>query len=430
MPTPDARTAVLDDLEWRRMIADHTDLDALRASMANGPLSYYGGFDPTAPSLHFGNLVLLVTMRRLQLAGHRPIGLVGGATGLVGDPSGRSAERQLHEREVVEGWVARIRSQVERYLSFDGDNAATIVNNLEWTAELSAIDWLRDIGKHFSVNRMLAKEAVAARLDAGGISYTEFSYQVMQALDFLELYRRHGVTLQLGGSDQWGNLTAGVDLIRRVEGVQAHALATPLITRPDGEKFGKSTGSTLWLDPALTTPFAFYQWFVNTDDSVAGTYLRVFSFRSREEIEALEASVAARPDAREAQRALALEVTELVHGTDAAAGAAEASRALFGDGDLGALDAGTLEAAFADLPRAEVGKSNGMPSVLDLLVASGLSESRGQARRVLGEGGAYVNNRRVTDPAAVPERSDLLGGRWLLLRRGKRHLAVAEVREP
>jgi tyrosyl-tRNA synthetase len=430
MATAEARTAVLDDLEWRRMIADHTDLDALRAAMTEGPLSYYGGFDPTAPSLHFGNLVLLVTMRRLQLAGHRPIGLVGGATGLVGDPSGRSAERQLHERDVIEGWVARIRSQVERYLSFEGDNAATVVNNLEWTSELSAIDWLRDVGKHFSVNRMLAKEAVAARLDAGGISYTEFSYQVMQALDFLELYRRHGVTLQLGGSDQWGNLTAGVDLIRRVEGVQAHALATPLITRPDGEKFGKSTGSTLWLDPALTTPFAFYQWFVNTDDSVAGSYLRVFSFRPREEIEALEASVAERPDAREAQRALALEVTELVHGTDAAAGAAAASRALFGDGDLGALDPGTLEAAFADLPRAEVGPSNGMPSVLDLLVSSGLSESRGQARRVLGEGGAYVNNRRVTDPAAVPDRSDLLGGRWLLLRRGKRNLAVAEVRGP
>ena len=430
MATAEARTAVLDDLEWRRMIADHTDLDALRAAMAAGPLSYYGGFDPTAPSLHFGNLVLLVTMRRLQLAGHRPVGLVGGATGLVGDPSGRSAERQLHEREVIEGWVERIRSQVERYLSFEGDNAAIVVNNLEWTAELSAIDWLRDVGKHFSVNRMLAKEAVAARLDAGGISYTEFSYQVMQAFDFLELYRRHGVTLQLGGSDQWGNLTAGVDLIRRVEGTQAHALATPLITRPDGEKFGKSTGSTLWLDPALTTPFAFYQWFVNTDDSVAGTYLRVFSFRPREEIEALEASVAERPDAREAQRALALEVTELVHGTDAAAGAAEAGRALFGDGDLAALDAATLEAAFADLPRAEIGASNGIPSVLDLLVASGLSESRGQARRTLGEGGAYLNNRRVTDPAAVPDRSDLLGGRWLLLRRGKRHLAVAEVREP
>ncbi len=428
MASPEARTAVLDDLDWRRMIADHTDLDALRAAFDAAPVAFYAGFDPTAESLHFGNLVQLVTMRRLQLAGHRPVGLVGGATGLVGDPSGRTSERQLHDREVITGWVERIRSQVERYLDFSGENAAIVANNLDWTGELSAIDWLRDVGKHFSVNRMLAKEAVAARLDAGGISYTEFSYQVMQALDFLELYRRHGVTLQLGGSDQWGNLTAGVDLIRRVEGVVVHALATPLITRPDGEKFGKSTGSTLWLDAELTSPFAFYQWFVNTDDSVAGTYLRVFSFRSAEEIEALEASVAERPDAREAQRALAHEVTELVHGADAAARAADASRALFGDGDLAALDAETLEAAFADLPRADIGAANGIPPVLDLLVASGLSESRGQARRVVGEGGAYVNNRRVTDPASAPDRSELLAGRWLLLRRGKRHLAVAEVR--
>jgi tyrosyl-tRNA synthetase len=268
---------------------------------------------------------------------------------------------------------------------------------------------------------------VSARLDAGGISYTEFSYQVMQALDYLELYRRHGCTLQLGGSDQWGNLTVGVDLIRRVEGATVHALATPLITRPDGEKFGKSTGSTLWLDPALTTPFAFYQWFLNTDDAVVGTYLRVFSFRSRAEIEELEAAAAGRADAREAQRALALEVTELVHGADAAAGAAEASAALFGTGDLTSLDADTLEAAFADLPRAEIAAGDGLPAMLDLLVASGLSESRGAARRVVSEGGAYVNNRRVTDPQAVPDRSDLLAGRWLLLRRGKRNLAVAEV---
>jgi tyrosyl-tRNA synthetase len=412
------------------MIADHTDVDALRAAMAAGPVTYYGGFDPTAPSLHFGNLVLLVTMRRLQLAGHRPIGLVGGATGLVGDPSGRSSERSLNERDVVEGWVERIRSQVERYLSFEGANAAVIVNNLEWTGEMSAIDWLRDVGKHFSVSRMLAKEAVSARLEAGGISYTEFSYQVMQALDFLELYRRHGCTLQLGGSDQWGNLTAGVDLIRRVEGATAHALATPLITRPDGEKFGKSTGSTLWLDPALTTPFAFYQWFVNTDDSVVGTYLRVFSFRSRAEIEALETSSAAHPEAREAQRALAMEVTELVHGADAASAAAEASAALFGSGDLASLDAATLEAAFADLPRATLSGTDGLPTVLDLFVDSGLSDSRGQARRVVAEGGAYVNNERVSDPATVPDRSTLLAGRWLLLRRGKRNLAVAEVETP
>jgi tyrosyl-tRNA synthetase len=412
------------------MIADHTDVDALRAAMAAGPVTYYGGFDPTAPSLHFGNLVLLVTMRRLQLAGHRPIGLVGGATGLVGDPSGRSSERSLNERDVVEGWVERIRSQVERYLSFEGANAAVILNNLEWTGEMSAIDWLRDVGKHFSVSRMLAKEAVSARLEAGGISYTEFSYQVMQALDFLELYRRHGCTLQLGGSDQWGNLTAGVDLIRRVEGATAHALATPLITRPDGEKFGKSTGSTLWLDPALTTPFAFYQWFVNTDDSVVGTYLRVFSFRSRAEIEALETSSAAHPEAREAQRALAMEVTELVHGADAASAAAEASAALFGSGDLASLDAATLEAAFADLPRATLSGTDGLPTVLDLFVDSGLSDSRGQARRVVAEGGAYVNNERVSDPATVPDRSTLLAGRWLLLRRGKRNLAVAEIETP
>ncbi|MCC6618976.1 MAG: tyrosine--tRNA ligase [Chloroflexi bacterium] len=427
MSTPEERTAVLDDLAWRRMIADHTDLDALRAAMAAGSIAFYGGFDPTAPSLHFGNLVLLVTMRRLQLAGHRPIGLVGGATGLVGDPSGRTSERELHAPEVVSGWVERIRGQVERYLSFEGDNAAIIANNLDWTARMSAIDWLRDIGKHFSVSRMLAKESVSARLETGGISYTEFSYQVMQAVDFLELYRRHGCVLQLGGSDQWGNLTAGVDLIRRVEGATVHALATPLITRPDGEKFGKSTGSTLWLDPALTTPFAFYQWFVNTDDRVAGTYLRVFSFRTAAEIADLEASVTARPDVREAQRALAQEITALVHGAAAAERAAEASAALFGTGDLGTLDAVTLEAAFADLPRASLAASDGLPSVLDLFVASGLVESRGAARRVVADGGAYLNNRRMSDPAEVPDRAELLAGRWLLLRRGKRNLAVAEV---
>ena len=429
MMTPDTRTAVLDDLAWRRMIADHTDLDALRTAMASGSVGYYGGFDPTAPSLHFGNLVLLVTMRRLQLAGHRPIGLVGGATGLVGDPSGRTSERTLQAREVVEGWVERIRSQVERYLDFEGDAAAVIVNNLDWIGSMSALDWLRDVGKHFSVSRMLAKESVSARLDAGGISYTEFSYQVMQAVDFLELYRRHGCILQLGGSDQWGNLTAGVDLIRRVEGATAHALATPLITRPDGEKFGKSTGSTLYLDPDLTPPFAFYQWFLNADDSVVGTYLRVFSFRSHDEIAALEAAVTARPEAREAQRALAEEVTSLVHGPEAAAAAAQASDALFGQGDLHTLDRETLTAAFADLPRAAVPAGDGLPAVLDLLVATGLSDSRGQARRVLAEGGAYVNNERVSGVDAVPDRSQLLDGRWLLLRRGKRTLAVAEIGE-
>ncbi len=427
MTTPTTRSAVLDDLEWRRMIADHTDQDDLRTALSDGPVTFYGGFDPTAPSLHFGNLVLLVTMRRLQQAGHRPIGLVGGATGLVGDPSGRSSERTLNDPQVIEGWVDRIRSQVERYLDFSGSNAAMIVNNLDWTAQMSAIDWLRDIGKHFSVSRMLAKEAVSARLEAGGISYTEFSYQIMQAVDYLELYRRHGCTLQLGGSDQWGNLTAGVDLIRRVEGVTAHALATPLITRPDGQKFGKSEGSTLWLDPDRTAPFAFYQWFLNVDDSVVGTYLRVFSFRSRDEIEALETASSEHPEQRSAQRALAVEVTELVHGADATRAAVEASEALFGGGDLQALDAATLEAAFADLPRATVAVGEAIPSVLDLLIESGLAASRGQARRVIADGGAYVNNIRVTDEAAVPTGEDMLAGRWLLLRRGKRSLAVVAI---
>jgi tyrosyl-tRNA synthetase len=422
-----ARTAVLDDLEWRRMVADRTDLNALRSAMAAAPLTYYGGFDPTAPSLHFGNLVLLITMRRLQLAGHRPIGLVGGATGLVGDPSGRTSERTLHDPDVIAGWVEGIRSQVGRYLDFEGSNAALLVNNLDWTAQMSAIDWLRDIGKHFSVSRMLAKESVSARLEAGGISYTEFSYQVMQAVDFLELYRRHGCTLQLGGSDQWGNLTAGVDLIRRIEGTVVHALATPLITRPDGQKFGKSEGSTLWLDPERTSPFAFYQWFLNVDDAIVGTYLRVFSFRSHAEIEILEADAVSRPESRSAQRSLAIEVTELVHGADATQQAVAASEALFGGADLHEIDRVTLEAAFADLPRASLAGGNGLPPVLDLFVQCGLSESRGAARRVLSEGGGYVNNVRVVDPAAVPVASDLLAGRWLLLRRGKRNLAVAEL---
>jgi tyrosyl-tRNA synthetase len=427
METRQRLDAVLDDLAWRRMIALSTDLDALRSAMAAGAISYYGGFDPTAASLHFGNLVLLVTMRRLQLAGHRPIGLVGGATGLVGDPSGRTSERVLHDRGVVEGWVERIRSQVERYLSFEGDNAAIIVNNLEWTGQMSAIDWLRDIGKHFSVNRMLDKEAVSARLASGGISYTEFSYQIMQAVDFLELYRRHGCTLQLGGSDQWGNLTAGVDLIRRSEGGTAHALATPLITRPDGEKFGKSEGSTLWLDPSTTSPYAFYQWFLNVDDSVVGTYLRCFSFRSHEEIEALEREAASRPEARSAQRALASELTELVHGSEEVARAEAASAALFGSGELRDLDESTLAAALAELPRSSL--ADGAPrSMIDLVVASGLASSRGEARRLIGEGGAYLNNRKLSDPGAELAAGDVLHGRWLILRRGKRTLAVLEVR--
>lgn len=415
---------ILDDLAWRGLVAHSTDPQALGAALAAGAVTFYCGFDPTAASLHFGNLVQLTVMRRMQLTGHRPIAVVGGATGLVGDPSGKTAERNLNEADVVASWVERIRGQVERYLAFDGPVAARVVNNLEWTAPLSALDFLREIGKHFSVNRMLDREAVSARLAAGGISFTEFSYQILQAFDYLELHRRYGCTLQTGGSDQWGNLTAGVDLIRRVTGETVHALATPLITRADGSKYGKTAGGTLWLDPQMTSPYAFFQYFVNTDDADVGALLRVFSFRSWEEIEALEATVVARPEAREAQAALAGELTSLVHGESEAAAAMNASRALFGQGELHELDATTLEAALAELPRAEVGDP--LPPIIDLLVACGLAESRSAARRTVSEGGCYLNNRRVSDVAAVPEDADLLHGRWLVLRRGKRNLAAVE----
>jgi tyrosyl-tRNA synthetase len=415
---------ILDDLAWRSLIEISTDLETLRAALDAGPVTLYCGFDPTAPSLQFGNLVQLVTLRRFQDAGHRVIGLVGGGTGLIGDPSGRSEERALNEEAVVAGWVERIRSQVEGVLRFSGENPALIANNLDWTAPVSIIEFLRDIGKHFTISRMLAKEVVATRLEAG-ISYTEFSYQLLQAHDFLQLYRRHGCTLQTGGSDQWGNLTAGVDLIRRVEGVAVHALATPLLTKADGTKYGKTASSTLWLDPAMTSPYAFYQYFLNQADADVGPLLRVFSFRSHEEISGLEEAARAHPEAREAQRVLARELTALVHGEAAAAEAVAASQSLFGSGDLRAIDRVTFESAVADLPRAEV--SSPLPGVVDLLVASGLARSRGDARRALEQGGVYVNNERVqTDEP--PAADALLHGRWLLLRRGKRALGVVEVR--
>ncbi len=415
---------ILDELDWRGAVAYSTDADALRTALDAGPVTFYCGFDPTAPSLHFGNLVQLVTMRRLQLAGHDPIAVVGGATGLIGDPSGRSEERSLNEADVVADWVEKIRVQVERYLEFSGVHAARIVNNLDWTAPISALDLLREVGKHFSVNRMLDKEAVKARLDGPGISFTEFSYQVLQAFDYLQLHRRYGCSLQTGGSDQWGNLTAGVDLIRRVTGEAVHALATPLITKADGTKYGKTADGTLWLDPKLTSPYAFYQYFLNQDDADIGALLRIFSFRPRPEIEALEAQTAERPEARAAQGALASELTELVHGGEAAGQAASASAALFGGGDLRQLDAETLASAVVELPSATV--DGPMSTVTDLLVAAGLAESRSAARRTVAEGGAYLNNIRVTDPEMVPADADLLHGRWLVLRRGKRSLAAVE----
>ncbi|MGH8939421.1 MAG: tyrosine--tRNA ligase, partial [Actinomycetes bacterium] len=341
-------TELLDDLQWRGLIAQSTDLDALRATLDAGPVTFYSGVDPTAPSMHAGNLVQWVTARRLQEAGHRPLALIGGATGLIGDPSGKTAERSLNDTEVVAEWADRIRTQVARFIDFEGPAAATMVNNLDWTSQLSAIAWLRDIGKHFSVNRMLDKESVSARLAGGGISYTEFSYQVLQANDYLELFRRHGCTLQTGGSDQWGNITAGVDLVRRATGESVHALTTPLLTKADGTKFGKTASGSVWLDPEMTSPYAFFQYWVNADDRDVVGYLKVFSFRSREEIEALEKAVAERPAAREAQRALADELPGLVHGPDERANVVAASQALFGRGSLEDIDEPTLAAALSE----------------------------------------------------------------------------------
>ena len=346
---------IIDELSWRGLIAVSTDLDELRLALKSGRVTLYGGFDPTAPGLHIGNLVLLVTMRRLQLAGHRPIGLVGGATGLIGDPSGKSAERVLNPAEVVAEWVERIRGEVSRFLDFDaGESSALIVSNLDWTEPMHVLDFLRDIGKHFSVNRMLDRESVKARLEAGGISYTEFSYQLLQAMDYLELYRRYGCTLQLGGSDQWGNLVAGVGLIRSVESASVHALATPLITKPDGTKYGKTEGGAIWLSADLMSPYAFYQFWLNVSDAEVPNLLRVFSFRSREEIDALVRQSAERPAARIGQRALAEEITTLVHGAEETQRAIAASRALFGQGSLTDLDERTLAAVAAEVRAAEI----------------------------------------------------------------------------
>jgi tyrosyl-tRNA synthetase len=413
--------SVFDDLSWRGLIAHSTDPEALGRLLDGPPMTFYCGFDPTAPSLGFGNLLQLVTMRRLQIAGHHPIVVVGGATGLIGDPSGKSEERALNAEDVVADWVERIRRQCERHLSFEGANAARIVNNLEWTGPMPVLTFLRDIGKHMNVNRMLDREVVKARLDGDGISYTEFSYQVLQATDYLELHRRHGAVLQTG------NLTAGVDLIRRMDGDTVHALATPLITKADGSKYGKTASGALWLDPRMTSPFAFYQHFLNQADADVGALLRTFSFRTHEEIEALERSTGEHPEERAAQRALAGELTTLVHGEEEAERALAASWALFGQGDLGALDAATLAAATAELPRTEI-EAGAAPSIVDLLVATGLCESRGAAKRAVTEGGVYLNNARIRDAGASPASGDLLAGRWLILRRGKRALAAVEAR--
>jgi tyrosyl-tRNA synthetase len=419
---------IIDELSWRGLLADTTDIGELRKALDFGRVTFYAGFDPTAPGLHIGNLALLLTMRRLQLAGHRPIGLVGGATGLIGDPSGKSAERVLNPVETVARWVERIRGEVARFLDFGaGDSSALIVSNLEWTGPMHVLDFLRDIGKHFSVNRMLDRESVKARLEAGGISYTEFSYQLLQAMDYLELYRRYGCTLQLGGSDQWGNLVAGADLIRRVEGPSVHALAIPLITKADGTKYGKTEGGAIWLSADLMPPYAFYQFWLNVADVEVPGLLRVYSFKPRAEIEALVAESAARPPARVGQRALAEEITTLVHGAEETRRAIAASQALFGRSDLAEVDERTLEAAVAEVPSARIFASGDLPTVVDLMAEAKIVPSKSFARRTIAEGGAYLNNRKVTSEDAVPGAYDLLHGRFLILRVGKRTVGAIEV---
>ncbi|MFD6291702.1 tyrosine--tRNA ligase [Streptomyces sp. NPDC060205] len=418
-------TDIVDELKWRGLFALSTDENALRKALADGPVTFYCGFDPTAASLHVGHLVQVLTMRRLQQAGLRPLALVGGATGQIGDPR-PTAERTLNDPETVADWVGRLRSQIEPFLSFEGENAAVMVNNLDWTAGLSAIEFLRDIGKHFRVNKMLTKDSVARRLESQeGISYTEFSYQLLQGMDFLELYRRYGCTLQQGGSDQWGNLTAGLDLIHRLEpDAEAHCIATPLMVKADGTKFGKTEGGAVWLDPQMTTPYAFYQFWLNVDDRDVSTYMRILSFKSQAELEELEKLTEERPQARAAQRALAEELTTLVHGAGQTAAVIAASRALFGQGELGELDAATLSAALSELPRVRVAAPG---SVVDLFAEVGLVPSKSAARRAVKEGGAYVNNVKVASEDAVVSAGDLLHGRWLVLRRGKKSLAAVEV---
>ena len=418
---------ILDELQWRGSVALSTDETALRQTLASGPITAYCGFDPTAPSLHFGNLVQLVVLRRLQRAGHKVICLVGGSTGLVGDPR-PTAERVLKTKEEAAANVERIKDLVRPFLDFDGTDPdaaypAILVDNLDWTAPMSALDFLRDIGKHFRVNQMIRKEAVARRLESQeGISYTEFSYQLLQALDFLELYRAHGCTLQTGGSDQWGNLTAGVDLIHKVEGVSVHALATPLLTDSSGAKFGKSEGNAVWLSADMTSPYAFYQYFLNVEDASVVTLLKVFSDLDAAQIEELERGVVAEPFRRAAQRRLAADITTLVHGTAATAGVQAASEAIFGKGDLGALDAATWRDAAAELPRGEVAVG---ATVVDALVATGLVESRNAARRVLAEGGVSVNNVKVSDPDTVLGEGAFFHGYAALLRRGRKAQAAA-----
>lgn len=420
---------IFQELKWRGLMYVSTDEEALEKVLAGDPITYYCGFDPTAPSLHLGNLVQILVLRRLQLAGHKPLGLVGGSTGLIGDPR-QTAERVLNTPETVQEWVKRLRAQIERFLSFEGENAARMVNNLDWTKDLSALSFLRDVGKYFRVGTMIRKETVAKRLASEeGISYTEFSYQVLQGMDYLNLYREYDCVLQTGGSDQWGNLTSGADLIRRVEGVSVHAFGTPLITNSDGSKFGKSEGNAIWLDAEMCSPYTFYQFWLNTSDADVIDRLKVFTFLHRPEIEEYAKKVEEEPFRREAQKRLAWEVTSLVHGPEATQAAIDASEALFGSGELEALDAGTVDAVFAELGGVEAESGS---NIVDVLVASGISKSKSEARRSLGEGAINVNNIKVNDPDETFEvGSGLVSGTEkkdvLILRRGRRRLAAVRL---
>jgi len=419
--------ALLEDLEWRGLIAQSTDRKELEKTLSK-PISLYLGVDPTAPSMHVGNLVVFLVLRRFQLAGHRPIALVGGATGLVGDPSGKNDERILNEERLVADWVAKTKKQVEKIIDFsDKKTGAVMVNNLDWTKPVSALDFLRDIGKHFSVNQMLAKDSVANRLATAGISYTEFSYQVLQALDYLELYRRNDCKLQIGGSDQWGNIVAGLDLIRKVEGGAAHALTIPLLAKSDGTKFGKTASGAIWLDATMTSAYEFFQFWLNSDDADIPKLLKIFSMKDRKEIERLIETVNTNPGAREAHRELAREITTLIHGADMAKKVEEAAKALFGQGEISELDLATLDSALSQLPKTQVKKGDPFPTWVDLLAATGVVDSKSAARRIVKEGGAYLNNKKVESEDFTPSTSDLLHGKYLLLRKGKRDLAAVEV---
>lgn len=414
---------ILEELQWRGLIAQHTDIDELRKALTEDSLTFYCGFDPTAPSLHHGHLVAVKVMRHLQLAGHKPLALVGGATGLIGDPRAKG-ERSLNTKDVVAQWAGGLQAQLENLLDFEGDNPARIVNNLDWTGDMSAIDFLRDLGKHFRMGTMLSKDIVARRLASDeGISFTEFSYQILQANDYLELYRRYGCTLEVGGNDQWGNLVGGMDLIHKVEGASVHVMTNPLITKADGTKFGKTEGGAIWLNPGMLSPYAFYQFWLQVDDVDVVRFLKVFTFLPREEIERLEATTAENPKAREAQQVLAREVTTWVHGAEAVEQAKAATAALWGKGDLRELSAETLRAATESLPAAEL--KVGESSITDLLVAAGLEKGRSAALRTIKAGGAYLNGEKIEDPDRIVAEGDLLPGGVVLVRKGRRNLAVA-----